>query len=128
MGGLKRGVADQDVDPAKFLHGVVDDRPAVRGVGEVAGDQDRGPPGVLDPFPGVFGIFVLVEVGDDHVRALPGEGDRHRLADAAVGAGYHRGLPGQAARSPVAGFAVIWRRAHLLLGARRVLLLCWLAH
>ena len=76
----------------------------------------------------LIGVFVLVEIGDDYVRALAGEGDRHRLADAAVGAGHYRGLPGQAARSPVAGFAVIWYRVHLLLGAWRVLLLCWLAH
>jgi hypothetical protein len=102
--------------------------PAVRGFGEVAGDQDRGSSGVFDPFPGVFGVFVLVEVGDDHVRAFTGEGDRHRLADAAVATGHDRGLPGQAARSLVAGFAVIWCRAHLLLGAWRVLLLCWLVH
>jgi hypothetical protein len=45
-----------------------------------------------------------------------------------VGAGHYRGFPSQAARSPVAGFAVIWCRVHLLLGAWRVLLLCWLAH
>jgi hypothetical protein len=127
MGTLKRGVADQDVDPAELLHGAVNDRPTVRGVGDVAGDQYRGPSGVLDPFPGVFSVFVLVEVGDDYVRALAGEGDRHRLNDAAVGAGHYRGFPSQVARTPVAGFAMIWYRVHLLLDAWRVLLLCWLA-
>lgn len=38
-----------------------------------------------NPAFGVFGVVVLVQVGDEHVGAFTGEGDCHRLADAAAG-------------------------------------------
>ena len=66
---------------------------AVRGLGHVAGDQHRLAAGLLDELGGVLGVVVLVEVGDQHVGTLAGEGDRHRAADAAVAAGDHRALP-----------------------------------
>jgi Transposase DDE domain len=61
-------------------------------------------------------------------RLVASRRDRHRLADAAVRAGDHGRLAGQPARAPVAFLAVVGNRIHLPLGARRLLLLLWLAH
>ena len=65
--------------------------------------------------------LVLVEVGDQHVGALAGEGDGHRAADAAVAAGDEGGLALELAAADVALFAEIGRRRHLRFEAGRLL-------
>jgi hypothetical protein len=57
---------------------------AVRRLGQVARHEYRLAAGLLHPAGGLPGVVVLVEVGDEHLRAFPGEGDGHRPADAAV--------------------------------------------
>lgn len=60
------------------------DRVAVCPVGQVAGDQHAFAAGFFDVARDVFGIVVLVEVGDQHVGALSGERDRYGAADSAL--------------------------------------------
>ena len=51
---------------------------AVRPVGDVAGHQHALAAGLLDVLRGVLRVVVLVQVGDQDVGALPGEGDARR--------------------------------------------------
>ncbi|BBZ74414.1 hypothetical protein MPRS_55070 [Mycobacterium paraseoulense] len=64
MHHLVGGVVDQDVDPAEFLDGCVDDGAAMRWVGKVAGEQHAIASGVLYEARDVAGVVVLVEIGD----------------------------------------------------------------
>ena len=127
-GHLVGGVVDQDVDLAERLERGGDDLAAVRGVRDIAVDQHGLAAGLLHQRGGVLGVVVLVEVGDQHVGALAGVGDRHRPSDAAVAAGDHRGLAGQLAGSAIAVLAAVRPGSHRGLGTWDVLLLFWLAH
>ena len=80
---LERGVVDEHVDPAEGAHGFLDDVAAHRRVGEVSGHERRVAARLLDPARGLGRVVVLVEICDEHVRALAREGDRDGAADAA---------------------------------------------
>jgi len=55
----------------------------VRWVGDVTWHEHGLAAGLLDPPLGVLGILVLLlKVGDQDIRPLPGKGDGYRLADA----------------------------------------------
>jgi hypothetical protein len=43
--------------------------------------------GLLDPFCCGSGIVMLIQIGQDNVRPFPGEGNRDRTPDAAIGPG-----------------------------------------
>ena len=73
-GDLERAVVDQDVEAAEAVHGGGDDVAAMGGVADVAGDLEGLAAGLLDVADGVVGILLLVEIGEDHVGALAGEG------------------------------------------------------
>ena len=97
----------------------------MRGVGEVAADEHRPAAGLLDVARGLLGVVVLVEVGDDDVGALAGEGDRDRAADAAVGAGDDRRLAFEPPGPLVRALAVVGLGLEVGRRAGNVLLLGW---
>ncbi len=89
------------------------------GLGDVAPHQHAAPSGRLDVAGGLPGVHVLllVEIADQDVGALPGIGDGHRPADAAVASGDHGRPTGEPAAATVAALAVVGPRGHLGLGA-----------
>ena len=89
------------------------DRAAVRGILHVARQQHGLAAGVLDQALGLLRVVVLAEIGDQHVGAFAGEGDRHGAADAAVAAGDDRPFAGQPSRAFVGRLAVIGDGLHL---------------
>ena len=125
---LERGVADQHVDPAELLDGPGDDRAAVRGLADVAGDEDGLAAGLLDPGRRLLGVVVLVEVADQDVGTFAGVGDGDGPADAAVGAGDHGLLALEPSVADVALLAVVGLRVHRGGGAGGLLLLGGLRH
>lgn len=74
---------------------------------EMTGEQHGSTTRCLDPSGGIASLVMLIEVGDEDVRALARKRDRDGLADPAVGAGYHRLLAREAARTDIAGFSVV---------------------
>src|SRR3712207_5369377 len=110
---LEGRVVDQDVDLAELLDRLRDDRLLVGAVGEVTRHQHALPAGLPDVLRGVLSVLVLVEVRNQDVGALPGEGDRDGAADAAVAAGDDRRLAGQPAGTAVALLPVVGLRCHL---------------
>ena len=121
--GLMRGVVDENIDAAELADRLVHDRPAMRGVLDVAREQDGFAAGVLDQALGLLGVLMLAEIGDQHVGALARKRKRHRAADAAVAAGDDRLFAGQPPRAFVGLLAVIGDGLHLLGEARHRLLL-----
>jgi len=126
--GLMGRVVDKNIDAAELADRLVHDRPAMRGVLDVAREQDGFAAGVLDQALGLIGILMLAEIGDQHVGTLARKRQRHRAADAAVAAGDDRLPAGQPPRAFVGLLAVIGDRIHLpgearhrlfLLGERR---------
>ena len=88
--------------PAERIDRLVDERAAMRRIGDVAGTSTALRPASSDPARGLPRVVVLVRVGDQHVRALAREGDRDRAADAAVAAGDDGALAREPARALVA--------------------------
>jgi hypothetical protein len=109
VGHLIGGIAGQRVDTAEFFDDPVNHRSAVRRVGEIPGCQHASAPGLLDDPRNLLRVLVFVEVGDEDVRALPGEGDRDGATDAAVTAGDDRSLVGQLG-TPASNALHPWRR------------------
>jgi hypothetical protein len=72
-----------------------DDGPALFGIGQITGQPQAAPTGVLDQRRGAGGVVMFVQIGDGHVGALLGEGHRHRTADAGVAAGDQCAFSGQ---------------------------------
>src|SRR5439155_24141723 len=70
-------------------------------------------------------VVILFKVGDQNVRAFPGEGDGDRSTDAAVTTGDHRFLPGKAAGTLVGRFAMVGHGLHDVCQAWHWLLLIW---
>ena len=89
-GHLVGRVVDQDVELAQLRDRSLDQRPAVRFLGDVAGSQHGLPPRLAHDPGRLLGIGILVQIGDEDVGALAGEGQRHRAADAAVTTGDER--------------------------------------
>src|SRR5215207_10355994 len=86
---LVGGVIDENVDPAELVHGPLDEMLASAFFGHVSRHLHGLAARVLDGlrrFPGVRLLFF--EVGDHHVRALAGEGERDGPPDTRVAAGY----------------------------------------
>jgi hypothetical protein len=125
VGHLVRRVAHEDVQRAELADGALHQAPAVRRVGEVAGQQQRPLASILDQGADRGGIRLLGrEVGDRHVGPLAGEGDRHRPPDSAVGTGDQGHLAGDPARTAVGLLTAVRDRLHPTLQARRCLVLC----
>jgi hypothetical protein len=116
-------VVDEDVDTAEFLDRLVDDRPAMGRVLDIAPHEHRLAARLLDHTLGILGVLILGEIGDQEIGALAGIGDRDCPADAAVAAGDHRLLAGKPARSAIGTLAVIRHRVHPAGKARHRLLL-----
>src|SRR5690242_20022172 len=70
-------------------------------------------------------ILMLVVIADQHIRALARKGERHSTADAAIRTRDDRFLVLEPTRAPVAAFAVVRLRLHLLAVAWHRLLLRW---
>ena len=96
--------------------------------GYVAGHDHRSAPRLLHQPCGLVGVLVFVQVGDQDVRALTGEGERYGAPDAAVGTGDQRGLALQPARSGVGLLAVIGLGVEFALRTGWGLLLWWLGY
>jgi hypothetical protein len=92
-------------------------------VGQIARDQDRLAARFLDQCAHFRGIVVFVEVGDQYIGSLPGEGDGDRAADTAVGAGDHRRLTGELAASAIGLLATVGDGCHHRLDSGYLLLL-----
>ena len=90
---------------------------------DIARHENGFPACCLHEALGLPGIFILVVVADQHIRALAGIGQRYSATDATVSAGDDRFLVGQAARALVAVLAVVGLRIHRRAGARHWLLL-----
>ena len=82
-------------------------------VGEVSGEEQRAPPGLLDPEGGLLGVGLLFgEIGDGDIGALTRERDRDRPPDAGVAAGDERALADESSRALVGLLAVIGLGIH----------------
>ena len=91
---------------------------------DVAGNGHRPLASILDDPDRLLRVGLLgFEVGDDHVRALAGERQRHRPADTRVPARYNGDLALQLASTPVGRLAVVRGGLHLGLQTRMLLLL-----
>jgi hypothetical protein len=95
-GCLVRCVVDKDIDAAEFAHRPFDDIPAMVRRLDIAGDENRLPARLLDPFPRLLGILVLVEIGDEDIGAFAGIGYGDGAPDPAIGTGDDGLLAGQA--------------------------------
>src|ERR687893_397460 len=121
---LVGGVVDEDVYLPELVHGFLHDVPAVGLVPDVARYPNRLPAGLLDDPRRLCGVLLfLFEVGDQDVRPLAGEGERHGPPDAGVAAGDHRLLALEPAGAAVGPVPVVRPGAHLLLVARLLELL-----
>ena len=90
---------------------------------DVPGHQHRLAARLLHPARRLAGVLVLVEVGDQDVGTLAGEGDGDGAADPGVAAGDDGGTPAQPAAALVALLAMVGPGVHLAGQARHVLLL-----
>src|SRR5688572_33318654 len=90
-------------------------------VTDVAGERHRPAPSLLDPSRRILRVLVLAEVGNQHVGALAGEGDRYGAANAGIAAGDQCNAVSKAATALVALLAMIGHRLHLLGKARDLL-------
>ncbi|CAA9374762.1 MAG: hypothetical protein AVDCRST_MAG32-1075 [uncultured Nocardioides sp.] len=111
---LVRRVVDEDVDAAELLDGTIDERAARLLLREVPGHEHGAASGVLDQSSRLLRVLVLaLQVGDDHVGALAGEGQRDRPADPRVTARDDRDLVGEPVVADVALLAVVRLVTHL---------------
>ena len=98
---LKGGVVHQHLQAAKGLDGLFDSAAAKRGVFHIAGNEQAAATFAFHMDTGLFGIFVLVQVNDGHIRALARKQHRHRPANARVATGDQCGKTLQLAAAPV---------------------------
>jgi hypothetical protein len=127
--GLVRGVVDQNVDGAELLDGPVDDRAAMLGILDIAGDEDTGAACFFHQPPGLARVLVFIEVGDEHVGAFARKSESDGAADATVTTGDDGLSASQSPGAFVGPLAVVRNRLHLggqaghrlpLLGKRRL--------
>ena len=89
----RRGVVDDDVDPAEAVHGGADGAGDVVVVADIADQRQRPAAGGLDLFGGGVDGALQLGVGlaglgqQHHVGAVPGRAQRDGQADAAAAAG-----------------------------------------
>ena len=67
---LKGRVVDEHVDAAERLDRLLHRVLAIKGIGDVARQQDRAPAFPLHRALGFFGVAVLGQIGDGDIRAL----------------------------------------------------------
>jgi len=108
-----RSVVHENVDASHFVYGTLDDVPAVRGGLNIARHEHRLAAGSFDKTRGVMSVLMLVEIGDQHIRAFPRKGDCHCPSNAAVTAGDNGLFAGQPVGPLIGGLAVIRDRPHV---------------
>ena len=117
------GVVDEDINAAKLIDRTLDHRTAMGRILQVAGDQHRLASLLLDQFLDLFGVIMLVQIGDQNVGAFARIGNGDGAANAAVASGDDRFLAVQPFGSLVAGLTVIRPRLHPRRRSRHGLLL-----
>ena len=135
---LDSGVVHQHIQLAELVEGLLHGIPAELLVGDIAGDQQAAALVLLHQRFGLFGISVLIEIQDRHVRAFLGKGDRHGATDPAVATGDQGHLALQLAAAALGIVLCPGTRLELILHARLLLLvlgralyflfLCFLRH
>jgi hypothetical protein len=75
-GLLARGIVDQDVEPAEFTRGAIDQLATERLLADVSRNSDRRAARRADQPDDLLSVELLHrKVVDRHVRAFPGKGD-----------------------------------------------------
>jgi hypothetical protein len=113
-GRLMGRVVDENVDAAELIERGLDDLPTMRRRADVAGKQHGRASGFLHEALRLFCVVVLIEIGDDDVRAFARESDGDRAPDAAVRSGDDGLFAGQFAAPAIGILAVIGLRPHRL--------------
>jgi hypothetical protein len=111
-------VVDQDVQAAETLHGSTDRLATERLAAYVPGYPERARSELFDEADCLARVSVLVQIDDRHIRAFPGERDRHGAADAAVASRDQRNLAAQFPRAPGPRIVGLGPRSHARLDAR----------
>jgi hypothetical protein len=96
---LVRGIVDQNVDGTELLDGPVDNRAAMLGILDIAGDEDTGGSCFFHQPPGFARVLVFIEVGDEHVGAFARKSESDGAADATVATRRSEAAIGVAIRS-----------------------------
>jgi len=109
---LVGSVVYQHIDPAEGVGSLVDNRPAMRRIADIAAHQGAFASGFFDPFLRFLRVVILAQIGYQHIRAFAREGDCDRATDPAVTAGDDDPLPFETAGALVAFFAVIGLGVH----------------
>src|SRR5438874_2104793 len=118
-------IIDEYVDSAQFGQGGLNNDAAVVRLLYIASNKHGLPARVLHKPLGLLGVFMLIQIGNEHVRALARIRDGDRAADSAVRARDDRLLVGEATRAAVRFFAMIGQRLHRVRFAGHWLLLLW---
>ena len=114
LAALSRGVVDQNVQPAQFLHRLLDHRTTEGLIADVTGQRHCLASGVADQRHDCLCIRLLVrQVTDGDIGAFAGKGDRCGTPDSRVSAGDQRLAPGEPVGAAVALFAMIRRWLHV---------------
>jgi len=109
---LVRSVVYQHIDAAEGADSLVDYRPAMRRIADIAAHQGAFASSLFDPFLRFLRVAILAEIGYQHIRAFARKGDCDRATDPAVTAGDDDPLPFETAGALVAFFAVIGLGVH----------------
>lgn len=113
LGHLVGRVVDQDVDAAELGHCALDERAALLLVPDVTEDGHRLASGLLhQPNGRPSFVLLLGKVGQQDVRALAREGQRHRAADPGITPGDHSLPAVEQAGAAVGLLAVVGQRVH----------------
>ncbi|MNY27454.1 hypothetical protein D3C86_1613620 [compost metagenome] len=94
---LLGGVVDQNVEFAQAFHCFVDQILAERFYPDVTGNQNTLPALLLDLAFRFFGIGMLIQIGNDHIRTFLGKMNGNRAPNAAVASRNERCLAQQLA-------------------------------
>ena len=84
---LMGGVVHEHVDPAEGIDCLLHQAAAMVSFGNVAWDEQALPASLLDQTLDLGRVLVFVQVGNEKIRTLPREGDRHGASDAGIPAG-----------------------------------------
>ncbi len=104
---LMGGIVDENIETAQLGNGLLDHRPALCRIADVARHEDGLASGVLDKAFRLVGVVVFAEIGNQDIGSLARKGNCHRPADAAICAGYDRLLPRELATTPIAVLTVV---------------------
>ena len=104
---------------AELVHRPLDELLAVRLLRDVARHGDGLAARLGDEPHGLLGVLVFVQIGNQHVRALAGEGQGDGAADARVRAGDERDAVPQLFAADIGVFAVVRLDIHIRLVAGR---------